>query len=83
MTDGLPWLVLDRVEDVRQPPYCTHGKATCGACGHWVWLGSETHSHVSSGAAHPLCMVCAQRHAQLENKIGNIADHRRVDGPHL
>lgn len=82
MTEGRPWIVLDRVED-EQPPYCIHGEATCLGCGHRVWLGSETYPRVASGAVRPVCMACARLGARLEDRTGNIADHRRADGPHL
>lgn len=53
-------VVLDRIEPEVEPPYCTHGKTTCYACGDWCWLGHETYEAVLLGAAG-VCLECAIR----------------------
>lgn len=78
----MTYVVLDRVEDVPRPDYCTHGRATCYVCLRWCWLGSETQPRVMSGALTPICLPCARLYADPSTYAVNIGDHRRADGPH-
>lgn len=76
-------VVLDRVQLDYTPPYCIHGKVTCIGCGKWCWLGSESYGPVAAREIDPVCMECANRmYPKGTEKLGNLRDHRRVDGPH-
>lgn len=77
------YVVLDRVKDTPHPDYCSHGKATCVACGHWVWLGNRTHDMVAGGHHRPLCLPCAKLYGRPENRIVHVADNKHTDGPHV
>jgi hypothetical protein len=85
---GIPeprdYVILDRIEPGRTPPYCTHGRATCvGGCGEWVWLGDKTHGLVASRSHAPLCRQCANRLIPPGVRPARrVEDHRRADGPH-
>ncbi len=60
-SDG--WVVLDRIQDVPKPDYCTHGRTQCMAgCGFWVWLGPATRVVVSGGVHRPICKPCANQY---------------------
>lgn len=76
-------VVLDRVREGYVPSYCTHGKATCGRCSRWCWLGSESSKAVLAETVIPLCLECATEIWSPEViPAGNINDHKRADGPH-
>lgn len=71
-------VMLDRVEDVAEPDYGTHGKSRCLHCNYWVWLGEQTFELVNSGSARPLCLVCARRYMDPVSKpLTSVYDHRR------
>jgi hypothetical protein len=76
------WIVLDRIEPGVIPEYCTHGRATCGVCQEWVWLGHASHDVVKTRQAAPLCMQCANQYGDPSKISNHVQDHRRADGPH-
>lgn len=84
--DGLATvIVLDAVEDVPEPDYCIHGRATCmgPACEKWVWLGHASIEIVSNGEALPICGKCALMMVPKDAEpIRNAHDNKRADGPH-
>lgn len=75
-------VVVDRIEPGVQPPYCTHGRATCRWCGDWCWLGTATYDQVAHQGTAPICHPCAAVHLRASERVGHVADHQRVDGPH-
>lgn len=80
-------VILDRVDDIPQQstPYCIHGRVSCaGGCGHWLWLGHESHRVVAAGDATPMCKPCAIATVPEQDRtpIDRIRDHQRADGPH-
>lgn len=76
-------VVLDRIEPGIEPEYCIHGRATCGRCREWVWLGHKTHDIVADGNVMPICQQCAAEIIPKGAKpISRVTDHRRADGPH-
>lgn len=77
-------VVLDLVDEVPEPSYCIHGKATCVRCDRWVWLGSGSIEVVTTHRAYPLCQPCAIEIVVpgVAVPMGNVADHKRADGPH-
>jgi hypothetical protein len=82
--DTMSVIVLDRVEDIEVPDYCTHGYATCIKCYKPCWLGHETERIVSSGEAYPVCIACASATIPRDKRTPykQVRDHRRADGPH-
>lgn len=73
-------VVLDRINDVPEPGYCTHGKSRCLHCDFWVWLGEQSFEVVSSGNARPLCLVCAKTLLDPTMKpLTSLYDHRREE----
>jgi hypothetical protein len=85
----IPVLLLDRLRFGEKPDYCVHGYVDCGRCFATCWLGSESVEIISSGKANPLCLDCANAiHEAMpdiwgpQNRIGQLHDHRREDGPH-
>ncbi len=78
------WIILDRINEAPQPPYCIHGRAQCQAgCGMWCWLGNNSRDIVARGDARPICKPCAKKYASPDMRTSyNANDHRRADGPH-
>ncbi len=79
-----PFVIVDPIEPgAPLPEYCTHGKASCVACGDWCWLGHKTYQAVADQGMKPICLPCANRYIPAGTpKAGRIEDHRRADGPH-
>lgn len=77
-----PYVILDRiVTENDEPAYCIHGRMQCAGCGHWVWLGNNSHAEAMAGRVRPLCNICALT-AHLDRVVANVNDHQRKDGPH-
>jgi len=76
-------VILDRIKDIDgDPPYCTHGYATCVKCDEYCYLGNKTAEVVASRQAFPLCRPCALERTSLLAKVMQVEDHQRADGPH-
>lgn len=72
---GVRPIILDTIDPFVEPPYCTHGKTTCYACGDWLWLGCESYKLVASGEAAGLCLTCATKYIPPGSRpIGHVED---------
>lgn len=60
-------VIVDRIKDVPDPEYCTHGRTRCMRCHEWCWLGDQTFKIVSNAEAAPLCLACARSLPEIAN----------------
>lgn len=83
--EGMAMVVLMRVNPLGiLPDHCIHGQASCWACGHMCYLGSESEKKVSAGVWFPVCKECADIIMPGSGAVAvrNANDHKRKDGPH-
>ena len=76
-------LILERISDVPEPDYCTHGYVQCIYCYEFCWMGDQSVEMITSGEAFPLCVTCAPKLIpEGTEPIRQVQDHKRKDGPH-